>query len=84
VAARVSGQASGGEVLLTEATRLDAGHLADVEIQARGRRALKNLAEPLNLYAAVRVGSMAAGGLPIDPVCRMAVDPTHTAGRFDP
>ena len=82
VAARVSGEASGGEVLLTEASRHSAAHLVGVEFQARGRRTLKNLGEPLLLYAAVREGSTTASGLPIDPVCRMAVDPTHAAGRL--
>ena len=82
LAARVSGEASGSEVLLTEATRVSAGHVPGVEIQARGRRALKNVGEPMTLYGAVRLGSIAATGLPIDPVCRMAVDPTHAVARL--
>lgn len=82
VAARVSGAAAGGEVLLTEATRLAAGSLERIHLQPRGRRLLKNLAEPVQLYAAVAEADRSAAGLPIDPVCRMAVDPDHSAGTL--
>ena len=30
----------------------------------------------------VRAGAETAAGLPIDPVCRMAVDPDHSAGAL--
>src|SRR5215213_4589779 len=33
-------------------------------------------------FAAVREGQPAIGGLALDPVCRMAVDPEHSAGRL--
>lgn len=82
VAARVSGAAAGGEVLLTEATRLAAGSLVGVHLQPRGRRLLKNLAEPVQLHAAMAEAERSAAGMPIDPVCRMAVDPDHSAGRL--
>jgi adenylate cyclase len=81
-AARVSGEASGHDVLLTDATRTAAGHVEGVELLERGRRELKNLAEPVLLFAAVREGGRAGAELPIDPVCRMAVDPEHAAGRL--
>jgi adenylate cyclase len=80
IAARVSGIAAGGEVLLTEATRAIAGELDGIDLHERGRRALKNIGEPVLLFAAVREGECDAAGLPIDPVCRMAVDPEHGAG----
>jgi YHS domain-containing protein len=32
--------------------------------------------------AAIRQGAPSPAGLPIDPVCRMAVDPWHGAGRL--
>ena len=82
LAARVSGEAAGSEVLLTEATRLAAGDLDGVELRERGRRAMRNVGEPVLLYAAVPEGAGAAEGLPIDPVCRMAVDPAHCAGNL--
>lgn len=82
VAARVSGLARGGEVLVTEATRKAAGDAGDVDFHERGRQALRNVEEPVLMYAAVwrRLGS--GSSLPIDPVCRMAVDPDHAAGTI--
>lgn len=82
IAARVSAIASGGEVLLTQATKAAAGEPAGVRLHERGRQTLKNIGEPVLLYAAVREGECDAAGLPIDPVCRMAVDPEHSAGRL--
>lgn len=81
-AARVSGEAAGGEVLITEATQHAAGAVEGVCFHARGRRAVRNLREPLVLYAAAREGTLNEQGLPIDPVCLMAVDPEHAAGRL--
>jgi adenylate cyclase len=80
VAARVAGIAASGEVLLTEATRNGLGRGSEFEIHERGRRPLRNVAEPVMLYEARAQGERAARGLPIDPVCRMAVDPEHGAG----
>lgn len=82
VAARVSGIAGGGEVLLTDATRQAAGGLSGVELREHGRHRLKNVGEPLLLHAALRSGEQSTEGLPIDPVCRMAVDPAQAAGTL--
>jgi adenylate cyclase len=82
LAARVSAEASGGEVLVTDATCSAAGQLDGVELRERGRRSLRNVAEPVMLYAAFREGERADEGLPLDPVCRMAVDPAHSAGQL--
>ena len=82
LAARVSAAASGGEALLTAATRAACGDVEGVELRDRGRRAFRNVAEPVPVYAAVRQGARSSAGLPIDPVCRMAVDPWHSAGRL--
>jgi len=82
LAARVSGIAAGDEVLLTEATRAAAGTVEGVEIREHGRHQLKNVVEPVLLHAAVREGQRSATGLPIDPVCRMAIDPGHCAGTL--
>jgi adenylate cyclase len=75
LAARVSAAAAGGEALLTAATWVAAGQLAGVELRERGRWAFRNDAEPVQVYAAVRQGARSSAGLPIDPVCQMAVDP---------
>lgn len=81
-AARVSGVASGGEVLLTDATARASGDLEDLDFHERGRHELKNVAEPVLLYAAMPCGARSPQQLPIDPVCRMAIAPERAAGRI--
>jgi YHS domain-containing protein len=82
VAARVAGAAAGGQVLLTESTREAAGRLDSIELLPRGRRTLRNVSEPVLLYEAVAGGATTGEGLPVDPVCRMAVDPIHSVGSL--
>jgi adenylate cyclase len=82
LAARVSAAAAGGEALLTSATRAAAGEVEEVELRQRGRWTFRNVAAPVLVYAAVRQGPHSSSGLPIDPVCRMAVDPRHGVGRL--
>jgi adenylate cyclase len=82
LAARVSGQAVGGEVLLTGHTAALAPDVDGVLYEPRGRRQLRNVREPVELFAAVRAGQDAKHRLAIDPVCQMAVDPDHAAGRL--
>ena len=79
VAARVAALAHAGEVLLTAQTREAAGDaIPDGEIRYRGRRDLKHVARPVALYALARERA-ATHRLPMDPVCRMAVDPQQAA-----
>jgi adenylate cyclase len=82
LAARVSALASGGEVIVTGSTAALAPDLDGVLYDSRGRQSLKNVAEPVEVFAARRLGDTADAGLPIDPVCRMRVDPDHAAGRL--
>jgi YHS domain-containing protein len=56
--------------------------LEGVLYESRGRQTLRNVAEPIEIFAALRVGETTAGRLPIDPVCRMVVDPERAAGRL--
>ena len=56
LAARVSGQAVGGEVLLTGHTAALAPDIDGVFYEPRGRAALRNVREPVELFAAVRTG----------------------------
>lgn len=92
LAARVSGAAAGGEVLVSEATAAAAGapgggSLAQIHghsnviLRSRGRRQLRNVSQPVELFEASCEFSRFFEPLPIDPVCRMAVDPDHEAGR---
>jgi len=65
----VSALASGGEVLLTDATRSASGPLEQVEIRERGRHELKNVGEPVAIYAGEIKGADRASTLSIDAVC---------------
>lgn len=90
VAARVAAIARGDQVLLTGATAKGAGKIPDLQLRSLGERRLKNVRDPIDLYEAVWCPTCAdRPGLPIDPVCRMAVDPaleigtlTHEGRRF--
>jgi class 3 adenylate cyclase len=82
LAARVSAQAVGGEVLTTAHTAALAPDISGVHYEARGRRQLRHVREPVELVAAVRAATPTGRRLAIDPVCRMAVDPDHAAGRL--
>jgi adenylate cyclase len=81
LAARVSGVAAGGEVLVSGPTAAMVPDLEGVFYESRGRHELRNVSEPLEIFAALRLGADAAH-LPIDPVCRMAVDPDRASGRL--
>lgn len=80
LAARVASIASGCEVLLTEATKIAAGDVAEVQLRNRGEERFRNVTDPVHLYAAYPDTERAASGWPIDPVCRMTVDPERSAG----
>jgi adenylate cyclase len=79
LAARVAGQASGGQILATavvaEAAR-DRG-LRAVEL---GSFELRNVPEPVSLHE-VDTGAVPHGAV-IDPVCRMRVDRDEATGRL--
>lgn len=83
LAARVSAIASGGDVLLTAHTAALVPELKDVFYEPRGREALRNVREPVELFAAILKGESTEGRLVLDPVCRMAVDPDRAAGRLN-
>jgi len=81
LAARVSGLAHGGEVLLTDATREHAGEIESVRFEAHGGHQLRNITEPVKVFSAVPEAD-AQRQVVIDPVCRMAVDPDGAAGTL--
>jgi adenylate cyclase len=82
LAARISAIAAGDEVILSDATRRAAGALDGVTLRERGRQTLRNVREPVLLFEAERAGRRSVAGLPIDPVCRMAVDPNDASGSL--
>jgi adenylate cyclase len=81
LAARISGLAAGGEVLVSGQTAALAPDLEGVVYESRGRHTLRNVREPVEIFAALEAGET-AGRLPIDPVCHMAVDPERAPGRL--
>jgi class 3 adenylate cyclase/YHS domain-containing protein len=81
LAARVSALAAGGEVLVSGSTAALAPDLEGVVYESRGRHVLRNVSEPIEIFAALAVGET-ADRLPVDPVCRMAVDPERAPGRL--
>jgi adenylate cyclase len=82
LAARVSALAAGGEVLVTGAAAALAPDLPEVFYEPRGRHELRNVRDPVEIFAARRIGAADAEGLPVDPVCQMAVDPERAAGML--
>lgn len=81
VASRVAALAEPHQVLLTEATREAAGSMAGVELRPLGERRLRNVAAPVRLWAARSKSPPQL--LPVDPVCRMTVDPALAADRAE-
>lgn len=53
VASRIADRASGGQVLISEATRLAAGPVDGVRTEDRGRRQLRGIAQRLRLFEVV-------------------------------
>lgn len=82
LSARVASAARSGEVLITAATKEAAdGGLDGFEFQYRGSQRFKNVSEPVELYALTLSARAAAAGLPVDPVCRLALDPQQIGER---
>jgi len=78
LAARVADLAGAGEVLVTETTRR--ALTPEVALRARGPHTFKNVPRPLDIYA-LDVDRRPLDPFPIDPVCRMAVDPPRAFAR---
>jgi adenylate cyclase len=81
LAARVSALAAGGEVLVSGETAALVPDLEGVVYESRGRHVLRNVREPVEIFAALEAGET-ADRLPVDPVCHMAVDPDRAPGRL--
>jgi YHS domain-containing protein len=66
---------------MTVATREVAGaELASGHIRSRGPQVFRNISEPVEIAALV-LDDPGTQRLPVDPVCRMAVDPTRSDER---
>lgn len=82
LAARVAALARTGEVLLTAATERALSERTPFELALRGESSLKNIEQPVTIFAAVRE-SAHERDLEIDPVCRMGVDPSRSARAIE-
>ena len=86
LAARVSGAAAGGEVLLTASTaeRItgDSGTRRGCSCDRADGGSSGTCPTPVELVEATCEYSRGLDELPIDPVCRMAVEPAHAAGSL--
>ena len=81
IASRVADLALAGEVVLTGGTREAAGDaVTGDQLARRGQPALKNVRHPVELFALVPEDPGGVAGFPVDPVCRMAVDPERSVG----
>lgn len=80
LAARVAAMARAGEALVTARTHEGAAGLEGVEWIPTGAHELRNVAQPVTVYAARRAGGVGSTGLVLDPVCRMSVEPARRAG----
>lgn len=81
IAARITASARGGEILMSEAVHLDLSHDRTVGWRDVGSKWLRNVLAPQRLYMwSVEEADQAE--LPIDPVCRMRVDPTLAAASL--
>jgi len=80
VAARVASLAQPSEILLTETVRRRIGEQAGAEAQfaPRGEHRLKNVSEPVVLFALTSDDA----GLRTDPVCKMRVRESEIAGSL--
>jgi adenylate cyclase len=82
IAARVSALAGAGDVLVTDEVVQAAGHVESVRFIERGRHPLKGIEQPVLIYLASPGAQESPAGLPIDPVCHMAVDPERAIGMI--
>lgn len=82
-AARVTELAGAGEVLMTDAVRIAAGATEGLKITDYGCYKLKGVSEEVAIFSAQPEKSSSDGILPIDPVCKMAVDPSRCVGSIE-
>ncbi len=79
IAARVTAQAGGGQLLATESVAAAANDLG-LPVGDLGRVRLRNVAEPVTLFT---IATSTSGAVTvIDPVCRMQVTPSSAVARL--
>ena len=83
LAARVAGAAAGGEVLVSDEVRRRAQNVGGVTFVSRGLQRVRNVARPVELYAAQRAAGVETVERILDPVCHMAMVPGQEARRVE-
>ncbi len=78
LAARVAAHASGNQMVTTHEVA-QAARVAGLGVQELGPIALKNVRDPVILFALVAAGASSAA---VDPVCRMRVNPGSAPGSL--
>jgi YHS domain-containing protein len=79
VASRIADMAHAGEVIVSAATRDAAASCALAgELRSQGRRSLKHVSQPIEVFALLREGDDRRHELPVDPVCRITVNPASS------
>jgi len=81
LAARVTGLAAGGEVLVTRAVLDAAGEIEGVTFESRGEKLVRNVPAPVAVFAALRE-YRSGDERHLDPVCRMVVAEGREEGTF--
>jgi adenylate cyclase len=81
IAARVAGQASAGQFLVSSAMHSGVGSADEVEFTPVGRQELKGIGEPLELLLVSRAQPVDHGHVH-DPVCGMQLDPERCETRL--
>jgi class 3 adenylate cyclase len=81
IAARLAAHAPVGQALVTELLVGHAHARDDVRVRALGPLRVKNVRQPLEVFAVELVGHAASVQV-TDPVCRMLIDPDDAPGRL--
>lgn len=76
--ARVADRAKAGQILATEPAKRLLGE--EIDLCPLGPQSFRNVPQALAVYEVVPDRVLPA--LPVDPVCRMAVDPAHAEARL--
>ena len=79
--ARVTAYARSNQILCTEAVAAAVRDMPDIELYAEGLAHLKNIAQPVALFALERT-DRSTSSRQIDPVCRMRLDPDLAPARL--
>jgi adenylate cyclase len=81
-AARLAAEAERHQVLATAAVRDESSGLTDAQFVPLGKRSLKGLVEPLELFEVRRSDGARGKEKVVDPVCGMELEGTEVAARL--